>query len=281
MLINLKCHTVNYIKNIHLILVFYLISLITTNTYAAQTVTLNQLPNFTATYKVKYLGIPVGEITRTLKTTSKNNYLLLDTVKSSLPFLNVDRKEFSKGVWGKNKIYPQQYGLEGYLQSEKNQTSVTFDWPNKQVHYTRKEQSGTMKITDGTLDKLSCQLALNIALLQNKQQFTCSFASGKNKIGRYYFTVLNEETLETDWGALRTLKIKQQKPNSNKRRTIFWVAKDYDYLLIRIAQYEKNLKKMEANLVTYQSKKYQFKKTSIKKNYRPKRKYDPRRRNKR
>ena len=251
-----------------------------TNTYAAQTVSLNQLTDFTATYKVKYLGISVGEITRTLKITPNNNYLLLDNVKSSLPFLNIGGKEFSKGTWKKNKIYPKQYKLEGHKKSGKEQTSVTFDWSKKQAYYTHKEQSGTMRITDGTLDKLSCQLALNLVLLQNERQFSCSFTSGKNKIGRYYFTVLNEEMLKTDFGTFKTLKIKQQKPNSNKRRTIFWVAKDYDYLLLRIAQYEKDRKKMEVDLIDYQSKKYQFKKASVKKSYRPKRKYDPKRRNK-
>lgn len=48
------------------------------------------------------------------------------------------------------------------------------------------------------------------------------------------------ESLKTKVGTLRTVKVEQIESKRSKKKTYIWFARDYDYLLVRLKQKQKD-----------------------------------------
>ena len=60
------------------------------------------------------------------------------------------------------------------------------------------------------------------------------------KIKNFSFQMVGFEVLNTQVGSLRTVKIEQIEKKKHKKKTYIWFAKDYDYLLVRLKQTQKD-----------------------------------------
>ena len=69
----------------------------------------------------------------------------------------------------------------------------------------------------------------------------------KDKTKLNHFNRELEETLDTELGKLRTIKVSLAHDN-DQRETYIWFAIDWDYLLVRFEQFEKGKKEFVINL---------------------------------
>jgi F420-0:gamma-glutamyl ligase-like protein len=70
-----------------------------------------------------------------------------------------------------------------------------------------------------------------------------------DEIETYDFRVLGEEVVSTQAGQVDAIKVERVRdPTQTKRQTMLWFAKDWDYLLVRLHQVEKDGKEYQIML---------------------------------
>lgn len=177
-----------------------------------------------------------GKAERALTRLEDGRWLL----SNSLSFAVLKIKESSRFKWRRNRFFPQQYDY--FLKTpvaDKNR-AYRFDYNRGEVHSTRGKESARYELTNGLLDRLSFQAALRIDLITGSEVDSYEVAE-KHGSKMLKFEVAGEELLQTRLGTFNTIKIMRVRKPGAKRETVFWLAKDWDYLLIKARQKEKNI----------------------------------------
>ncbi len=135
------------------------------------------------------------------------------------------------------QVIPGTYHYNNKLSSKRN-SNLIFDWANSAVTDTLHSDS-PLALPDGALDKLSFQAQLRLDLLNQKLPLippaseTNYHLVDRTRYKTYNIKYLGEEIIETPAGKFNAVKIKQRRPDKEKH-TLIWLAKDWDYFVLRI-----------------------------------------------
>lgn len=196
-------------------------------------------PEFTAQYNATWKGgwFPINvDAQRSLHYKEDGSAVLKFEADSAIAGL----QEISTFRLIDNTVQPLQYrylrtGL--FKESDRNQL---FDWENKRII-----NGDTQKVFNGhwhdkVQDNLSYNLQASIDLNNGKTQLNYPVFD-RSKVKDFTFQMIGYESLKTQVGTLRTVKIEQiEKKKRSKKKTYIWFAKDYDYLLVRLVQEQKD-----------------------------------------
>lgn len=108
--------------------------------------------------------------------------------------------------------------------------SVSFDWDKKQLHISSNNK--TYPIQPHTYDVLSFQLALMKILSSMSKKFVFHVAD-HHDLHTYDATVSGKETINTEYGELKTVRVDSINSDNGNRFT-FWCAPKLDYLPVRV-----------------------------------------------
>lgn len=175
-----------------------------------------------------------GKAVRQLQQQENGRWLLSHTIESGV----ISVKETSLFDWQQQRPKTQAYRYkQNSIGKDKNE-QLDFDWSARQVQHKTDKAPGSFAIPDNTLDRLTYQLKIRQDLLNGEEPAVYTVAD-KRKLKEYGFILLGEEQIDTPVGTLNTLKIKRDRGPDSKRETTLWLAKDWDYLLVKIHQQEK------------------------------------------
>ena len=195
-------------------------------------------PEFTAEYNATWTGgwFPINvDAKRSLSYQADGTATLTFEADSAIAGL----QEISTFRYLNNTIQPLQYRyLRTGLFKEPDRNQV-FDWQKKQIINGNDQSIFSGHWNDLVQDNLSYNVQASIDLQQGKTQFTYPVFD-RNKIKNFSFQMVGFEVLNTKVGSLRTVKIEQIEKKKNKKKTYIWFAKDYDYLLVRLQQTQKD-----------------------------------------
>ncbi len=185
-------------------------------------------------YKAKLYGFNIT-VTNRLTQTEDGNYHLLFKADSMLGSIT----EQSQMQWNNTQqtISPLKYTYARRGLGKDRNAELTFDWAAKTVTNNVQKTSWEMDIAQKVQDKLSYQLQMQQDLLNGHKNFEYQIADGGH-LKKYKFTTVGEEILDTPLGKVNTVKIKRSRED-NDRVTYAWLAKDWNYLLVRLQQEEK------------------------------------------
>jgi hypothetical protein len=195
-------------------------------------------PEFTADYNATWTGgwFPINvDAQRSLRYQEDGSAVLTFEADSAIAGL----EEISTFRFLENTIQPLQYrylrtGL--FKEPDRNQL---FDWSQKKIINGENQQTFEGHWHDQVQDNLSYNLQASIDLKQGKTQFTYPVFD-RNKVKDFKFQLVGFEALKTQVGTLRTVKVEQIEKKKNKKTTFIWFAQDYDYLLVRLQQKQKD-----------------------------------------
>lgn len=206
-----------------------------------------QLPQpFNATYQAKFKGFGVTA-TRSLKARDDGQLELRFKADSMFAKIN----EFSHFNWLDNgQLQPQRYEYHRTGLGRDRHAQLSFDWAAQQVTNDVQDKAWKMALPAFAQDKLSYQLQLRHDLINGRQDLSYSIADG-GRLKSYQFVVLGEEIVQTPLGKIKAVKVKRVRENS-ERQTHIWLAIDWDYLIVRIHQTEKDGKDYEITLADAQ-----------------------------
>ena len=195
-------------------------------------------PEFTAEYNATWTGgwFPINvDAKRSLSYQADGTATLTFEADSAIAGL----QEISTFRYLNNTIQPLQYRyLRTGLFKEPDRNQV-FDWQKKQIINGNDQSIFSGHWNDLVQDNLSYNVQASIDLQQGKTQFTYPVFD-RNKIKNFSFQMVGFEVLNTQVGSLRTVKIEQIEKKKHKKKTYIWFAKDYDYLLVRLQQTQKD-----------------------------------------
>jgi hypothetical protein len=193
------------------------------------------LPLFNAEYSLKRNGIVLGISTRSLNTAPNGTFIYASTTHATglIAWFVRDRiDEHSKWSFDGTYIRPLEYVYNRYGGSKTRRVKLDFDWQRHTVTNTIDGDPWRMEIPDHTQDKLVYQLSIMYDLLNGKKELAYKIADG-GKLKDYAFEIQGEETLNTELGRIKTVRIQRI---GDKRDTTVWCAPQYSYLPVRLEQ---------------------------------------------
>ena len=199
---------------------------------------------FKAVYKADYKGMPVSAVgIRELKLMEDNKYMLSSSAKSFLATV----AEHSIFRVEEQQILPIEYRYKRSGIGKNRKVTLNFNWQSQTVE--DKADAWEMDVSDGVLDKLLYQFKMRqdlqdaVEMEQPWPEMSYQIADDA-RLKTYTFKVMGEEEIDTPIGKIRTVKTMRIR-KKNDRTTTFWLAPDYEFMLIRLMQVEKNGKGFE------------------------------------
>jgi hypothetical protein len=193
---------------------------------------------FQANYSVAKGSMTLGNLHASLKY-SGNNYQYHKYTKATgvaALLTGIKITENTDGQFSGQNITPRNYLFNQSRRSKARIDKAQFT-SNRAVG-SYKNKAYNVAISPGTQDRASLELVLARDLAQNKTRLIYSvFERGKLK--HYSFQKLGYEKIQTPAGTFNALKV-QVVRKGNKRETTFWMAKELDYLPVKIRHKEKD-----------------------------------------
>lgn len=204
-------------------------------TLAQTTVQADPTP-FRAEYHADYKGLPVSATgVRELTVLPDGHYRFSSTARSF--FASISEQTLFSWEDGAVPI-KYQYSRKGL--GKNRQDVIAFDHSANLATY----QDRSHDIGPATLDKLLYQIRMREDLLQahntgSKWPAMHYEVADRGQLRQYDFEIVGEEVVETRLGRFNTVKAIRVR-NDDDRKTAFWLAPDYDFLLVRFEQIEPN-----------------------------------------
>ncbi|MBU0564964.1 MAG: DUF3108 domain-containing protein [Gammaproteobacteria bacterium] len=204
-----------------------------------------ELKPFSASYTADWKQVPVsGTAQRSLEKRDDNTWEL-DFEASMLVASFNERSVFT--VEGETFL-PQKYRLKRSGLGKGKSIEHDFDWQAKQVVGEDRGDPVKLPLNRGLLDKSTYQIALQHAVAAGEKSMSYQVVDG-DEIETYDFRVLGEEKVSTKAGQVDAIKVERVRdPTQSKRQTILWFAKNWDYMLVRLHQVEKDGKEYQIML---------------------------------
>lgn len=195
---------------------------------------------FTAHYKANIKGFAV-KATRELKAVDDQQLALRFSAQSWAAKID----ESSVFSYENTQIKPISYLYKQSAFGKKRHYSSLFDYAAQSISSSNKDTISTVPFPkQQVLDKLSYQLQLQLDLLHGKSEFLYTIVD-KGNLKEYHFKVIGEEILNTPLGDLNTIKVMRK---SHHKTAYIWFAKDWNYLLVQLKQYEDDKQKLSIQL---------------------------------
>lgn len=184
-------------------------------------------------YKARLYGFNIS-VTNKLTHKGNNRYELFFKFDSLVGTIS----ETSHMEWlpETESVRPLHYVYKRRGLGKDRDADLQFDWATHSVTNNVQKTTWKMGIKDAVQDKLSYQAQLQLDLVKGLESFSYQIADG-GRLKDYDFVIVGEELLETPLGRVNTIKVKRSRENDD-RVTYAWLAKDWQYLLVRLQQEE-------------------------------------------
>lgn len=200
---------------------------------------------FSASYTADWKQLPVsGSAERHLSQQADGVW----TLEFNASMMVAGVSEVSTFKVQNNALVPASYVYERNGLGKSKTVKHTFDWAAGKVTGIDRDKTVNLPLTPGLLDKSTYQQALQNDVTAGKTSMSYQVVDG-DEIEVFDFRVTGEETVRTRAGLMDAVKVERVRdPSQSSRKTILWFAKDWDYLLVRLHQTEKDGKQYEIML---------------------------------
>jgi len=203
------------------------------------------LQPFSASYTADSSQMPIGgNASRSLAQRQDGTWQL----EFSASMLVASINESSQFRLQNGQLQPLNYYLNRSALGKGRETILSFDWAKKQISGSYRNKPVALPLSEGLLDKSTYQVALQQDVAAGKKSMSYSIIDG-DEVEILNFQVLGEEVVKTEAGNIAAIKVERvREANKNSRQTRLWFAKDWDFLLVRLEQVEKDGKSYQIML---------------------------------
>ncbi|MDD9957719.1 MAG: DUF3108 domain-containing protein [Gammaproteobacteria bacterium] len=128
----------------------------------------------------------------------------------------------------------QQSGLSQAIQA------INYNWEAMLAISADAEETWTIDLSNATYDQLSHQLFLRQALANNSTDLNFAVID-EDEIEIHRYRLIGKEIVATPLGNFNSTKVQRIRDEDDGRSTVFWLADDWDYLLVRMEQINSGL----------------------------------------
>lgn len=202
-----------------------------------------ELKPFSASYTADWKqSLPFsGTATRTLSRQDNGQW----TLQFKASMLVVNLRETSIFLDKGSHLQPIKYEFKRGGLASKKKLIQRFDWEQLRLTGQDDDDAINLPLLSGLLDKSTYQVSLQRDVAQGKHSMTYQVVD-EDEVEAYDFRVLGEEQVSTPLGQIDAIKVERVRdPTQSKRQTTLWLAKDWNYLLVRLHQVEKDGKEYQ------------------------------------
>lgn len=201
-----------------------------------------ELQPFSASYTADWKQLPFsGTAERSLQQQDDGTWKL--DFSASMLVAGLNETSWLSLVNGDIQPHKYRYSRKGMGKAKK--IKQDFDWQTQQATGSDRGKPIKLTLIQGVQDKSSYQLALQRDVADGKTSMSYQVLDGTD-LDTYDFRVLGEESVETKVGTVDAIKVERVRdPTQSKRITVLWFAKDWNYLLVRLQQIEKDGKEYQ------------------------------------
>lgn len=196
---------------------------------------------YVATYEVTYRGLDAGTLRMELSRDAQSNRYTFETRAnpSILARIVVGRDAVERTVFepSNDGIRPLEWSLEDGKSGDAADGHLTFDWNSSRVTGKFEGKPVELPTQPGLQDRLSIQVAVSAALVQNREPASIVMVNG-DKTREYTYERGATEQLDTKLGKLETVIFQSTRPGSNRVSKV-WHAPSLEYLPMRAEQIRK------------------------------------------
>jgi hypothetical protein len=117
--------------------------------------------------------------------------------------------------------------------------SAEFDRAAGIARWKVKDKSGELQLQGPVFDELTSFLVLRQHLQQGETDISFDVMD-RDHVETHHYVVVDEQTLQTAVGEFAVVHVARIRDEDSKRSTEFWLARDHDYVLLKLAQTEPN-----------------------------------------
>ena len=127
-----------------------------------------------------------------------------------------------------------------------------FNWEQGRAVSESDSGEESFPIPDQALDELSMLLRARCVFATGDKEYSATSVYGDD-IREHHFIVIARETIDTPMGELNTLVVekKREEDKEESRRTLFWVAPDVSYMVVKARHIESALLHGELIMTEY------------------------------
>lgn len=192
---------------------------------------------FKADYSVASGSITLGNLHVKLGYSGQNyeyqKYTKATGLAAMLTGIKITEK--TNGLLSGLQVIPKNYYFNQTRRKKSRIDKTEFSGKNAVGNY--KNTPYNLIIPNGAQDRASLELVLARDMALNKSRFQYNVVD-RGKIKRYDFKKMAEEKIKTPLGLFKAIKVKVIR-EGNERETIFWLAKQVNYLPVKVKHTEK------------------------------------------
>lgn len=182
-------------------------------------------------------GFTVGKAEHTWKRNGKH-YTITQVAEASGIFSLIAsgrHVQISQGEVTPAGLRPDSYWVQRGQSADKTD-SAQFDWQSLRLSFGSGGDTRSVRLPAGTQDLLS--FLYQLALAPPQAGSTQLYITNGRKLDNYGYQTLEEETLETPLGQIKTLHIGKLH-QEGEENTEIWLATEYHYLPVKIRHTDK------------------------------------------
>lgn len=255
-------------------LLLSILALIASGSIAAENLPSNSFPNssfpnnsfpnkFSTEYTLSKSGVSIAEVKGKFSlSNSKYNYTFESKTIGIASWLSSDKiKETSSGSYSEEGFSPETYTYSRTGGDKDKETSITYNREKNTADENINGERKEIQIEKDSIDRLIVQLAIMNYCNNNpdieKKSFTIT---DKHSLKAYTFKKVKTEKIETEIGKYNTLVLNRTREGSS-RSTTLWLAKELNYLPVKIIQKKDGEKKFTMKITTLEGMKTTEKKS--------------------
>jgi hypothetical protein len=190
-----------------------------------------ELTPYTASYHFNLDNKLSGTATRTLEKGKDN--LWLYRFSATTPMATA--VETSRFLFNGKTVSPTLYQRQHKVVFISKTAEVRFNWRTRQAFTTRDDRKGQYTLLPGAIDPLSFEIQMRRDLADLGKLAKSYFMADPKKLRELKFVMQGEETIDTPYGRLNTLRISRLHDDP-ERQTTFWLAKDMNLIPAKVIQ---------------------------------------------
>ncbi|MDA8645916.1 DUF3108 domain-containing protein [Porticoccaceae bacterium] len=185
--------------------------------------------DYSASYRATYNGLEI-EAEYKLQDLGNGFYKEASHAKSVFGKIK-EATEFK--ITNEGVIHPHHYSYKRSIMGVSKSERQSFDWKQMTVNYEKKDSTVVSTIEPGVLDIVTHKVQIRRDLMNGTRPLSYRVMK-RGKLKTYDYEIIGEEVINTDLGALKTTKIRRVTNADKKRDTVVWLAKDWDYLIVKL-----------------------------------------------